>query len=195
MSRVHPRQYGMDSTFVMRDGTAVAVREATPRDRRELKQFAESLSEETIYFRFLTTGIDREVLAEELVPKAGCFAVIATKGDVVLGHASYCRYDSEAAEIGLLVIDGYQGLGLGTALVREVAKAANADGISVFEAVIGWNNTRMIRLVRNLGFPTSEKVEPELIRIRFPTSINPVSISEFQEKWAFTPEPESNENL
>ncbi|HKT21652.1 MAG TPA: GNAT family N-acetyltransferase, partial [Nitrososphaerales archaeon] len=84
-------------------------------------------------------------------------------------------------------IDEYQGRGLGTGLTEMIARAANEDGVSVFEAIIDWNNTKMIELVRDMGFPTSERVEPELIRIRFPTSIDPVTITEFQERWVFKP--------
>jgi acetyltransferase len=94
----------------------------------------------------------------------------------------------EAAEIGQIVADEYQGKGLATRMIETIAKVANREGISMFETIMGWNNIRMIPLVRNMGFPTSERVEPEVVRIRFPTSIDPVPIAEFQEKWVFQPD-------
>ncbi|MDE1853313.1 MAG: GNAT family N-acetyltransferase [Thaumarchaeota archaeon] len=106
----------------------------------------------------------------------------------MVGHAAYYRNDAETAEIGLLVLDKYQGLGLGTMLTERIARSAHGEGISMFETIIGWNNPRMIRMMRNMGFPTSERVEPDLIRIRFPTSIDPVTIKEFQDKWVFLPD-------
>ncbi|HKT21027.1 MAG TPA: GNAT family N-acetyltransferase, partial [Nitrososphaerales archaeon] len=127
----------------------------------------------------------RETLVSELSPRPGCLSLVAVVGERIVGLTSYCRSGQESAEVGLLIVDEYQGRGLGTQLTERIARAANEDGISVFEAIIDWNNTRMIELVRNLGFPTSEKVEPELIRIRFPTSIDPVTIAEFQERWVF----------
>ena len=176
-----------ESTSTLRDGTVVSVRQLRVGDREALERFVDALSEDSIYFRFLASGIDRELLLDQLSPRAGGLTLVAVEGAAIVGHVAYYRSDSEAAEVGALIRDGYQGRGLGTMLIERIARAANAEGVSVFEAIIGWNNTRMIKMVRSMGFPTSEKVEPDVIRIRFPTSIDPVSTSEFQEKWVFGP--------
>ena len=175
------------SAFTLRDGSAVTLRELQDDDRGMLERFIDQLSEDTIYFRFLASGLDRQVLIDQLSPRPGAYALVAVGGGAIVGHVAYFRSQSDAAEIGVLILDSYQGKGLGTRLIESIARAANAKGVTVFEAIIGWNNTRMIRMVRSMGFPTSEKVEPDLIRIRFPTSIDPVSIAEFQERWVFQP--------
>jgi acetyltransferase len=186
-SLVAPRRR-VSSDFALRDGTLVTIRELRGEDRKSLEEFVDKLSEETIYYRFLATGIDREVLISELSPKPQCYILVAVKDGSIVGHSAYFRAESETAEVGLLILETYQGLGLGTGLTERIAEAANQEGISMFEAIIGWNNTKMIRMLRNMGFPTSEKVEPDVIRIRFPTSIDPVSLAEFQEKWVFKPD-------
>ena len=173
--------------FALRDGRRMSIGRLVAADEGPLRDFVSNLSEEDIYFRFLTTGIAKEVLLRELSPKPECYALVAKDGDKIGAHAVFYRSSGEPAEIGVLVLEGYQGEGLGTRMIEMLAREANDEGISAFEAVIGWNNTRMIRLVRTMGFPTSEKVEPDLIRIRFPTSIDPVSIEEFQERWVFGP--------
>ncbi len=178
---------GTNSTFMLRDGSAVTLRELRDGDRGMLERFVDQLSEDTIYFRFLASGMDRQVIVDQLSPRPGAYTLVAVRGETMVGHVAYFKSQAEAAEIGVLILDDYQGKGLGTRLIESIACAANAKGITVFEAIIGWNNTRMIRMVRSMGFPTSEKVEPDLIRIRFPTSIDPVSIAEFQEKWVFPP--------
>ena len=177
-----------DSAFMLRDGTEAQVRELRDGDRSELERFVDGLSQDTIYFRFLASGIDREVLIEQLSPRKGGRTLVALLGHKIIGHVAYYKSESEAAEVGILILDGYQGKGLGTRLIEAIAGTANADGITMFETIIDWNNTRMIKMVRSMGVPTSEKVEPDLIRIRFPTSIDPVSIVEFQEKWVFGPD-------
>ena len=113
--------------------------------------------------------------------------LLAIKDGIVVGHAGYYRSGKDTAEVGVLILEGFQGLGLGTLMIERIASSANRAGISVFEAVISWDNTRMIRMVKSMGFPTSVKVEPDLIRIRFPTSIDPVSIDEFQSRWTWNP--------
>ena len=174
------------SAFTLRDGTEAQIRELGEGDRAELERFVDGLSQDTIYFRFLASGINREVLIEQLSPRSGGRTLVAVAGQRIIGHIAYYKSESEAAEIGILILDSYHGKGLGTRLIEAIAQTANADGISMFEAIIDWNNTRMIKMVRSIGFPTSEKVEPDLIRIRFPTSIDPVSIAQFQEKWVFS---------
>jgi GNAT superfamily N-acetyltransferase len=175
--------------IVLRDGSTAYVRELGPEDDRSLTVFVGQLSEDAIYYRFLTSGISKEAVFSELSPKLGSYVLAAFKEGAVIGIASYTSSGPEAAEVGLLVLDAFQKMGVGTALTEMVARAANRRGVSVFEAIIDWSNTKMIELVRNLGFPTSEKVEPEYIRMRFPTSIDPVTIAEFQERWAFGPDP------
>lgn len=171
--------------LTLRNGDVLEMRALDRSDLEMLGKFVAALSEETIHYRFLTSGISKEAMLMELSPAAGCFSLVGVRGRQILGLASYCRTGRGSAEIGLIVADDYQGQGLGTALTEQIARFANAEGISVFEAVIDWNNVRMIKLVRTLGFPTSERVEPDIIRIRFPTSMDPVSISEFQERWVF----------
>ena len=177
-----------ESAFTLRDGTKVEIRELRDEDKPGLERFVDGLSQDTIYFRFLSTGIDREVLIEQLSARRGGRTLVAALGQKIVGHVAYYRSESEAAEVGIMILDGYQGKGLGTHLIEAIAQTANADGISVFETIIDWNNTRMIRMVRSIGFPTSEKVECDLIRIRFPTSIDPVSLAQFQERWVFGPD-------
>jgi len=179
---------GGGSVFTLGDGSAVTLRELRDGDRAMLERFIDKLSEDTIYFRFLASGINREVIIDQLSPRPGAYTLVAVEGGEIVGHVAYFKSQSEAAEIGILIMDAYQGKGLGTRLIETIARAANANGVTMFEAIIDWNNTRMIRMVRSIGFPTSEKVEPDLIRIRFPTSIDPVSIGEFQEKWVFSPD-------
>ena len=185
VSDLQPQRNGVTEDLALRDGTSARVRVLRPSDSAMLESFVDALSEETIYFRFLTSGVSRETLMRELSPTPGCFSIAAVVDDRIVGLSSYCRTGAETAELGLLVSDECQGKGIGTGLTARIVRAANEDGISALEAMVDWNNMRMIRLVRNLGFPTSEKVEPDLIRIRFPTSIDPVTISEFQEKWVF----------
>ena len=177
-----------ETTFTLRSGAIVQIRDLREDDSERLERFVDALSEDTIYFRFLVTGIDRSVLLDQLSPRPGAFILVALEEGAMVGHAAYFKSGTEAAEVGLLVLDAYQGEGLGTRLIEGIARAANLGGVSMFETIIDWNNTRMIKMVRDLGFPTSERVEPDLIRIRFPTSIDPVSLEEFQEKWVFKPE-------
>jgi RimJ/RimL family protein N-acetyltransferase len=163
----------------------VVLKEPSEEDAVLLERFAAGLSEETISSRFLGSVMDGQVLLSELAPRPDRFVLVAIWNGCIVGHAAYYRSGREAAEVGLMIADSFQGRGLGTAMVESVARKANEDGISVFETIIGWDNLRMVRMVRAIGFPTSEKVEHDVIRIRFPTSVDPVTIRQFQDHWVF----------
>ena len=62
--------------------------------------------------------------------------------------------DGETAEYAALVEDGWQGLGLGSALTERLVGAARGRGIRRLYALVTPGNERMVRLLRGLGLPT-----------------------------------------
>ncbi len=170
------------SDIVLRDGLVAYARQALPEDSRMIDEFLKSLSNESISFRFFDSAAEWQVLLRQLLPSTTNFVLIAIREGSLIGHAAYYRSGKDTAEIGLVILDAYQSKGLGTMLLEKIARAANEDGISVFETIISQDNTRMIKMVQDMGFPTSVKVESDLIRIRFPTSIDPITIESFQKR-------------
>jgi len=71
-------------------------------------------------------------------------------GDVI-GVGSWFRNSDEPAEIGLLVEDGRQHGGLGTALLDELAASARDAGITTFVAHTLSDARHVHRMVRKLG--------------------------------------------
>ena len=164
----------------LRDGSIARLKPAQLEDNGLIDEFVKSLSEDTILFRFLDLPLDRNVLLTELVPNATNYVLMAIRDEKVIGHAAYYRSGRGTAEVGIVIRDAFQDKGLGTIMLEKIASAANMDGISVFETIISHDNLRMIKMVEEMGFPISIKREPDLIRIRFPTSIDPVTIEIFK---------------
>jgi len=167
---------------VLMDGSIVGLRRAQPKDDAIIEEFLNNLSEESVEFRFFDSVLDRSVLLKQLVPAPNNYVLIAIKDGRVIGHVAYYKAGGDNAEIGIIVTDAFQRKGLGTMMLERIARIANEDGISVFETIISKENTKMIRMVRDMGFPTAIKMETDMIRIRFPTSIDPITIGEFEAK-------------
>jgi N-acetylglutamate synthase-like GNAT family acetyltransferase len=165
----------------LRDGTVVLMRRARAGDGKALTEFADSLSEESISFRFFGSALDHDLLRKELMPGPTSYVLLAMRDGRVIGHAAYYRSGGNMAEIGLVILDSFQGKGLGTKMLERIARTANLDGLSVFDTIISHDNLRMIKMVEDMGFPTSVRTEPDLIRIRFPTSIDPLTLKEFED--------------
>ncbi|MGY1739505.1 MULTISPECIES: N-acetyltransferase family protein [unclassified Blastococcus] len=79
-------------------------------------------------------------------------AVVAVVGGEVVGVARYDRSpaDPGSAEFAVVVEDGWQGVGLGRQLLREVTALAAGRGVRRFTATVQVDNERVIGLVRRL---------------------------------------------
>ncbi len=144
---------------VLPDGTTLRIREITPDDKALMLAMWTRTSAESRRARFLgpfdlnESNVHRFT---DLDPDLQ-FAVVAIRGRRerarLVGVARYERDPDhrDHAEFAALVEDGWQGRGVGTALLREVAVAAHEHGITHLTGDILADNVRMLNLVRELG--------------------------------------------
>jgi acetyl coenzyme A synthetase (ADP forming)-like protein len=170
-----------ETDVVLRDGSLAHVRPVSSQDRILLERFLKNLSADTIYLRFLQP-IKPDNAIRWLLPGEQQFALIALREDMVIGHAIYTRSQPDKAEPAVVVTDEFQGKGLGTILLGQLAQAAVAKGISEFEAHVATENAQMLKVLRELGFPTILKSEPGFIRVTFPASLLPEALAHFDQR-------------
>jgi GNAT superfamily N-acetyltransferase len=140
------------------DGSEVEIRPLTPDDKADLAAGFERLSELSRYRRFLspTSHLSATQLAyltdvdhhdhEALV------AIDPSSRDG-LAVARYVRSAENPgeAEFAVAVADDWQRRGLGTALLRQLAARARAEGITRFTGFVLEDNQPMRRLLQSLG--------------------------------------------
>jgi RimJ/RimL family protein N-acetyltransferase len=106
-------------------------------------------------------------------------ALVATSGggeaEKILGVVRYEHIRPGTAEVAFVVEDHWQGHGIATALLHRLADYARQRGYTTFVAFIMGNNTRMIEVLRNSGYPSTAhyatgEVEVDL-DITGPTSV------------------------
>lgn len=140
------------------DGRAVLVAPLRPEDRERYLAGLGRASPETLYRRFLTpisrlseTQL-RYLLEVDHRDHEALLAVDEETGDAV-GVARFIR-DPErprVAEAAVLVVDDWQGIGLGKAMCRLLADRAREVGIEKFEATLLTNNWAMLGVLQALG--------------------------------------------
>ena len=129
-----------DGDVVLRDGSTVRVRIMRPEDEKLLFRLFKSLSEESRWLRFCSSASDSALAAEAHreaeVDYCRTFALIALTGaeDRIVGHAFYTALADDRAEVAFAIADDYQGRGLATILLGQLAEVAAANSIHVFEA-------------------------------------------------------------
>jgi RimJ/RimL family protein N-acetyltransferase len=145
--------------LTLRDGRVVDVRPLERSDREGLAAAVTRLSERTRYLRFATgkprlTKRELDFLVD--VDHHRHEAIVAIDPSTGRGVA-VVRYvqvpgEPDVAEIAATVTDDWQGRGLGTALLAQLAARARVEGYSAFRASVLASNRRSIAMVLAAGF-------------------------------------------
>jgi len=152
----YPRQ--LETTEILRDGTEMYLRPIRPDDATLIQRFLESVSPEDIRARF--HGAMRDFSGALLIRLTQIdydreIALIGFRdGDEMpLGVVRlYADPDHVSAEFAILVRSNLHGHGLGTALMHRIISLARAVGLKQLVGSVLRDNTRMLHLVRELGF-------------------------------------------
>jgi len=174
---IHPYPAGLESAWVMPDGTRLDVRPVRPEDAELQRSFVASLSEQTRYFRFfyrlhqLTPAMlarftqvdyDRELALLALAPDPA-----SPTGEKIVGVSRYiANYDGESAEFAVVVTDAWQSRGIGRMLMERIIACAKQQGYKRLEGVVLRANRGMLKFSEQLGFEIHDDPnEPEQVTV------------------------------
>jgi GNAT superfamily N-acetyltransferase len=154
------------STITLRDGTQVQVRPIRPDDEPRLLDLYERLSHDTRYQRFFSV-MQRlppdwaHFLAN--VDYKRRFALVVEQPDdpalIAVGRYEPSADDPGAVELAVVVQDGWQGKGIGSALMDGLLREAAAHGITRFRAYVLGQNRRMLELLRHYTDVVEQRTE------------------------------------
>jgi acetate---CoA ligase (ADP-forming) len=175
-----------ESDVVLRDGSIVHVRPASPADESSIRALLGRLSPESLHLRFGSAAANLDAAARQQSRAASRdhVSVLAVTGadHVVVGEAGYERLADDRAEIALVIADQYHGHGLGTNLLGLLAGIADADGIRSFEAEVLPENGPMLDVFRESGLPARIRSEPGVVRVEISTSMTPDARDRFEHR-------------
>ncbi len=170
---------------VLRDGATVHVRPVRADDGPAMRAFLESISPDSIWFRFFgTPSLDWATTWAVNVDYADRFGLVVESGNprAIIAHAAYVRIDDERAEVAFLVADAWQGRGISTILLAHLAEVAEQHEISTFFAQVLPHNRRMIEVFRESGFPVKLRSSPDALEVELPTSLSDAAVERFEER-------------
>ena len=172
------------ATCPLTDGRIVRFRHVSPDDQPLITEGIRTASRETLLHRFFSPI--RSVAPDML---RGMLAIDRTQGMCVVGvveengvnriicGARYVRLPEPGrAEIAFTVHDDYQHRGLGTFLLKLLAKLAGPEGIRWFEADVMNSNQKMLNLFRKVvpGL-TKQRRMGDVQHVMFEVSMVPFS--------------------
>jgi len=144
----------VEGVVALRNGASLRLRPIRPDDAPRLMALCHRLSPRTVYQRFFSP---RRLRPEEAYAFANVdyrerMALVAEvdtgQEPDLIGVARYgMAKEAAMADIALVVEDGWQGLGLGPILLKEILHAGAQRGIRHFRADVLTENRRALRLL------------------------------------------------
>lgn len=163
---------GFKRSVVLRDGSSVCLRPIRPGDEDRMLALFRRFSPRTVYLRFhqVLKEMSRvDVRRFTTVDYDDSFALVATVTadgeERIIAVGRYARLPrSDTAEIAFVVEDPYQGRGLGTHLLHQLAVIARERGINVFEAEVLAENQHMLGVLKDSGYHMVQELESGVCR-------------------------------
>jgi acetate---CoA ligase (ADP-forming) len=155
------------TSVALKDGSSLHLRPIQMADEEKLLSLFGRLSKQTIYLRFhhvLSHMSKEEARRFCTVDYVNTFALVGTLGEGpeerIIAVGRYARQPgAEIAQIAFEVEDKYQGLGIGTHLLDQLAYIARDKGITTFEAEVLSENRDMMNVLINSGFSMHKQMQ------------------------------------
>jgi acetate---CoA ligase (ADP-forming) len=167
----------------LRDGSTLRVRPLAGDDGPAMRAFLGGLSLESVGFRFFGC-VDLEWAASWAMDVDGAdrYALVASAGPdhAIVAHAAYIRTGGDRAEVAFAVADAWQGHGIATIMLAQLAAVAEEHGIALFTAEVLPTNHRMIAVFRDSGFAVTLRSGDGVIEVQLPTSRSQATRERFQ---------------
>jgi RimJ/RimL family protein N-acetyltransferase len=141
------------------DGRSFRVRALRPDDRAGLLSAVSQSSAQSLHRRFFSqrSFTENEVAYFMDVDFVGHVALVAELEEhgrsVIIGGGRYILIEAGKAEMAFVVVDQYQGQGVGTALMRHLVAIACQAGLNELTAEVLADNVSMLKVFRKTGLP------------------------------------------
>jgi len=151
----------------LRSGDVVRMRQVQPDDAPALVRAYANLGEQSRYRRFFTVMPElpeATLKAAVEVDHTDHEALVAVPllSTEIVGECRFIRLPDQpdTADVGVTVVDAWQGRGLGSALLARLSERALEAGIEYFTAEVLAENRTMLALLPSLGQVETESHGP-----------------------------------
>src|SRR5690348_3474122 len=144
-----------DVYALLTDGSSVQIRQARPDDADAVHAMHAAMSPDNLYLRFFSlspVGAERETKRVCRPAEPGHVALLACRGQEVVGVASYEMNDSApTAEVALAVADRFHRHGIATLLLEHLVSIARQRHVQAFTAETLPENAAMLHVFADAG--------------------------------------------
>ena len=157
---------------LLRNGQQVEIRALRPDDRASLLAAVSRTSSQSLYRRFF--AVKRGFTEQEIdffsnvdfVSHVALVAVMEDGGQpLIVGGSRYIVVQPGQAEVAFVVVDQYQGQGIGAKLLHHLAVIARDAGLKELVAEVLPDNTSMLKVFERSGLRLDTRREPQGVHI------------------------------
>lgn len=159
----------------LRDGRPIEIRALRPEDEADMLVAIDRTGAESRQRRFFVTKrgfSDAEKAFFMKIDFVNHVALVAEidegEGPAIVGGGRYVIVKAGQAEVAFMVVDAYQGQGIGMILTRHLAGLARAAGLKQLAADVLPGNLAMRRVLEKFGFRTTRGRDPQVVHLTLP---------------------------
>lgn len=158
----------------LRNGRFIHIRALKPDDEADMLVAVHRTHAESLRRRFF--AVRREFTKKEIdfflhvdfVKHVALVATLDSDPHQIIGGCRYIMTEPGSAEVAFVVVDAFQGQGIGTMLTRHLVGIARAAGLKELAADVLPENTSMLKVLDQCGFKASHGVDPQVVHLTLP---------------------------
>jgi RimJ/RimL family protein N-acetyltransferase len=157
---------------LLRDGSQIDIRALRREDEADMLAAIGKTSAQSLQRRFFVMKrhfSDKERAFFMDVDFKDHVAIVALAEEagrkVIVGGGRYIVFEPGRAEMAFVVIDTWQGRGLGSILMRHLVKFANEAGLQELTAEVLPENAAMRKVFEKFGFRPAARRDPQTLHL------------------------------
>jgi RimJ/RimL family protein N-acetyltransferase len=160
------------ATEILRGGRTVEIRAQRSHDREGMQAAIARSSAGSLYRRFF--AVRREFSQKETdyfldINFVNHVALVAVANNIdqptIVGGGRYVVVRPGQAEVAFAIVDSYQGLGIGSALIRHLATLGREAGLREFTAEVLSENVPMLNVFERSGLTMNTRREGPVVHV------------------------------
>jgi RimJ/RimL family protein N-acetyltransferase len=156
----------------LRDGGLVKIRALRPEHEADMLTALERASAQSLQRRFFVMKrhfSDKErafFMDIDFKNHVALVARVEEAGrEVLVGGSRYVVFEPGRAEMAFMVVDAWQGRGIGTMLMRHLVKIASEAGLKELTAEVLPENAAMLNVFGKSGFKPAAQRDPQTVHL------------------------------
>jgi RimJ/RimL family protein N-acetyltransferase len=157
---------------LLRDGSRVEIRALRPEDEAGMLAAIERTSAQSLQRRFFVmkrhfSEKERAFFMDvDFKDHVAIVAIAEEAGrEMIAGGGRYIVFEPGRAEMAFVVVDAWQGRGVGSVLMRHLDRLANDAGLQELTAEVLPENVAMRKVFEKFGFVPAPRRDPQTLHL------------------------------